>query len=108
MDTLQITNNSDHRQVGLDHHPLIPSSFWTQFRISGFAICRAKTEVGQRNRAFFQLNDHGMKIMIGGVERGRGPIDHLTVVIEDPTQADPDCPAPLSFDLAPTCYSTTS
>src|SRR5260221_9615631 len=82
-------------QVRFDGEALIPGSTFTAVDVGWWRIFLAQTQVGKCDRLAVIAHRQGAKDIIGFISRIPRPIDHLTVVIYQPSQRDADDPAPI-------------
>jgi len=80
--------NTHLKWVGSGMKLIIPRALGTQLEIGWNASCRTKTEFGQHNRVAVELSDHRMEILAACFEGRKRPFADLTVVIEDPAEAE--------------------
>src|SRR5579885_3221298 len=96
---LEATDHGEQRERGLDHHPVIPGSFGTQFAVLRRAVLATKAVIGQHDTASAELLDQRKELVVWRVHGIPIPIDHLAEAVEHPTELDPDAPAALVFGL---------
>ena len=92
-DPLQITHHRDHRQRGFNKHALIPGAFLAQGHIVRDASFAPEPPVSKDDTGVRHRFGDGMEVLVMGIHGIPVPTNHLAVLVQQPTQLDPNRPA---------------
>lgn len=96
-DMFEMTNAGQSRKQNFNQHPFTPGFMRTQQEVAfGFA-CFGKAQVTQSHGQSIKLMCQRAKVLVVNVGSVPVPSDHLPLVIDQPTQFDPDYPASIGF-----------
>jgi len=82
-------------QVRFDREALIPRSTFATVDVGWWRVFLAQSQVGKRDSLALVADRQGAKDIIRLIGPIPCPVDHLTVVIDQPRQFDADDPAPI-------------
>jgi hypothetical protein len=82
-------------QVRFDGEALIPGSTFTTVDVGRWRIFFAQSQVGKRDRLALVTHRQRAKDIIRFIGRIPCPVDHLTFVVDQPSQLNADDPAPI-------------
>ena len=90
---LQMADERQHQEHGLDKHAILPLPTLTQFQIAKIPLRGMKTNIAQDNHALFNLAHEPLKAVIRDLGRATRPPHHQAILVEEQTEFAPDNPA---------------